>query len=470
MALDFNTMEYISDDVLLNIFTFLDKKTLCIVARVCKRWRRVSCDHTLWRHLNLRRIRRCQSADFLNSIISTRLSSLRSVHFGGLHIKFSTLKSMFTRCKKLEAVTFGRGSKLQRHTKRRTMFIPPLVKTIDLRLSRGDFEFLLASGPRFQNLINLGIGRESYSSNFFPHLFCQATNLKILDLTNCESLIDDQVYDIFSRCLHLESLCIIGCRKLVGTFFPNLVRNCVRLKTLLIRYIPITDNVLCSCNWESLPLEELDISACPEITWVGLSALVGSLQHIRYLNMSYCGIGHAVTDAVLRHLLTRGIAQKIEMLDIRWSFLVTAGALKNFLTQCKKLRYLGIYQSSGVSSSVISEVANSLPELRTVEFGGLKQEILTASHILHSLREHCKELSTLSLINFCTINVPCDEKQFSDLVRLSKNLERINLCDCTEELVTAARNGMNDSNVTVTEKWECALPPPSHTLDFVTRS
>ena len=462
-------MNHISDDILLLIFSFFNKKELCEAAKVNKRWHRVSCDPSLWKDLNLQRILSGHSSDFLNPMVTTRLSSLRNVHFGPMHIKFKTLKSVLVRCKKLETIIFGRGSRVQKHAKRKAMIIPQNIQTLDMRLAKGNFEFLLASGPRFQSLVHFGIGRDSYTHNFFPHLFCQATNLKILDLTNCDSLVDDQLYDVFTRCTLLESLCLIGCRKLTGTFLPNLARTCRRLQTLLIRYMPITDSVLCSCEWDLLPLEEIDISACPEITWMGLSSFIPKLNRVRYLNMSYCGIGHAVTDAILTQLLVRGIASKIEMLDLRWSFLVSAHVLREFLSSCKNLQYLGIYQSNGVNSSVVSDVAKHLPRLKTIEFGGLKQEILTSSHMLQSLRENCKQLSVLSLINFCTISVPCDERQFEELIKSAKNLERINLCDCSEELVAAARTGALNTQVNVTERWECALPPPVHTLDFVTR-
>ena len=459
----------ISDDILLNIFSFLPKRDLCTVAKVNRRCRRVSYDASLWRELDLRRAIHRQTSDFLNGMIPAKFSSLRRVHFGAIQIKIRTLKSMLIRCSKLETIIFGRGSKLQKNNKKRTVIIPSAIKTLDMRLARGDFEFLLASGPRFHGLLNFGIGRDSYSPNFFPHLFCQATNLKILDLTNCDGLVDDQLYDVFARCTLLESLCLIGCRKLNGTFFPNLVRTCKYLRTLLIRYVPITDHILNSCEWELLPLEEIDISACPEITWVGLSAFLGKLSRIRYLNMSYCGIGHAVTDVTLQEMLRRGICSQLEMLDIRWSFLVSYDILCQFLCNCTNLRYLGIYQSNGVTSNIVSEVTKHLPKLKIVEFGGLRQEMLTSSSMLKSLEENCKQLSTVSLINFCTISIPCDETQFLGLIKASKNLTRINLCDCSDDLVTAAKNAAVGSNVNITELWECALPPPANTLDFVTR-
>ena len=460
----------VSDDVLLNIFSFLRKRDLCSVAKVSRRCRRISYDTSLWKELNLRRALHGHSSDFLNNMIPKKFTSLRRVHFGAMQIKLRTLKSMLSRCRRLETIIFGRGCKLQKSNRKWTLIIPSSIKTLDMRLARGDFDFLLASGPRFQSLLNFGIGRDSYSPNFFPHMFCQAVNLRILDLTNCDTLVDDQLYDVFTRCTLLESLCLIGCRKLVGTFFPNLVRSCRQLRTLLIRYVPINDHVLSSCEWELLPLEEIDISACPEITWVGLSALLAKLNRIRYLNMSYCGIGHAVTDIILQQMLTRGVSSQLEMLDIRWSFLVTAEMLRQFLTNCKRLKYLGIYQSNGVTSSVIAGVAKCLPELRTVEFGGLRQEMLTSSSMLSSLKDHCKQLSIVSLINFCAVSVSCEEGHFQELFKASKHLERVNLCDCSDELVTAARNAAVSSNVCITELWECALPPPVNTLDYVTRA
>lgn len=458
-----------SDDIWLSIFSFLEKQDLCLVATVNKTWARISCDPSLWREINLKCFSASHCSKFLKSLMSTRLAGLRSINLAAIHISFNTLRQLWTKCRKLEVVIFGRNSRLEKHGLSRYAHVPAKIKTLDLRLVKGDFEFLLASGYRLQGLENFGLGRGSYSMSFFPHLFLRTLNLKVLDLTNCENVIDDQMEYIFTQTRNLESLCMIGCRKLKGAFFPEMIENCPRLRTLLVRYLPITDTVVCSCDWQKLSLEELDISACPEITWVGLSSLVSKLHSIRYLNMSYCGIGHAVTDAVLCQLLTNGIAGKLQMLDIRWSFLVSAPSLQYFLKHCQSLQYLGIYQSNGVTSNVISEMAVYLKELRIVEFGGLRPEILTSSQMLQSLQESCKHLSTLSLINFCSINKPCDESQFAELIGLSGNLVRINLCDCSDDLVLAAKEAAKNSAVLITEKWECALPPPAYTLDSVIR-
>ncbi len=462
-------METISDDILLNIFSHLDKRQLCAITRVNRRWARISCDQSFWKELNFKKFKVGYNGTFLAGFIPKRLVSLRRISLGAINISFNNLKLLWTTCKNLETIVFGRNSRLLKSRKRRTVCIPPKTKTLDLRLVKGDFEFLLASGGRFQSVENFGLGRGSYCLIMFPHLFCQTVNLKILDLTNCEHLTDDVMEDAFLRSSKLESLCLIGCRKLTGTFFPSLIEHCKNLKTLLVRYLPITDDVLCSCDWTQLPLEELDISACPDLTSIGLCALLSKLDRIRYLNMSYCGIGHAVTDAVLDKLSTHGAVDKLQMLDLRWSFLVSASSLRSFLTRCKDLQYLGIYQSNGVTSSVVSDVACYLSELRTIEFGGLRQEILTSSHMLQNLKEYCKNLSTLSLINFCSINQASDQKQFSDFIASARELKRVNLCDCVEDLVLAATDAASNTAVSITEKWECALPPPTYTLDSVTR-
>ncbi|VDP30640.1 unnamed protein product [Schistosoma mattheei] len=42
------------EKIMLQIFSHLSHPELCNIARVCKMWRRLAYDHSLWQSLNLR--------------------------------------------------------------------------------------------------------------------------------------------------------------------------------------------------------------------------------------------------------------------------------------------------------------------------------------------------------------------------------------------------------------------------------
>ena len=464
-----HNMDNLPDHIFLRILNFLPKVDLCSAANVSRRWKRVSYDRSLWHHLNLKHCHQNMSEQDFLMLIRTRLASVRQIHFGGLKISVKTFKELCRKCHHLEMLTFGRDSELICKGKTRVIYLPETLKAMDVRLSSGKFDFLKRFDARFEKLEYFGLGAETFSLDYFPELFFGMPNLKMLDFTNCEDLTDAALKDVVRVLPLLESLCLIGCRKVEGDFLEDLTENCKQIRTLLLRYLPIEDRVLQSRRWREIDLEELDISACPNITGNGLSVFLPQLKSIRYLNMSYCGIGHAVTDDVLYEMMMSGVCLQLEMLDIRWSFLLSSCCLSNFLPCCKNLMFIGIYQSSGVFSSVISGSVSHLPRMQIIEFGGLRREVLTATPLLTDIKLHCKELDTLSVINFTTLNKFCDEKYFTDFITGNPTLKRINLCDCAPELVRAARVAAASSSVTISERWECALPPPIYTLDTITR-
>lgn len=47
----------IPDSLLLKVFEYLSVKDICLLSRVCKRWRQIASDKTLWRHIDLTNMR-----------------------------------------------------------------------------------------------------------------------------------------------------------------------------------------------------------------------------------------------------------------------------------------------------------------------------------------------------------------------------------------------------------------------------
>lgn len=48
------TIEKMPDKILLRIFSYLPHRQVSRLARVCKKWRMISCDTRLWTHVSLR--------------------------------------------------------------------------------------------------------------------------------------------------------------------------------------------------------------------------------------------------------------------------------------------------------------------------------------------------------------------------------------------------------------------------------
>ncbi|EDO40357.1 predicted protein, partial [Nematostella vectensis] len=147
--------------------------------------------------------------------------------------------------------------------------------------------------------------------------------LVILDCTNCDTITDEVLAKVGQSCPLLESVCLNG-------------YECFQCY-----------------SWKNIRLEEIDISACAQLTHVGLISLVSRMHSLRYLNLSYCGVGRAVTDEVLLEMATQRSCMNLEMLDVRWSLTLTPDALFTLAQAAPFLKCLGVYQSSNISPAAM---------------------------------------------------------------------------------------------------------------------
>ena len=459
----------LTDECVLRIFLNLDKISLCRAAQTCARWYNISKDRTLWKVVNLTPFT-FEIDDYnFQTLIKSKMNRTEKLHFGSMRVTFKMLRSISNNCREMKMLVFGRNCSIEEITRRRQRIaFPKRVQTVDLRMALGDFEFLIDLQHTFYHLINFGIGPRSFNRISLPYMFAKLPNLRTVDFTNCPEIDDAGLQVLSIHCPNVESICLIGCRHIYGTTFPSLIKNCKNLRTLLLRYLKIEDEVLAQDVWKDSVIEELDVSACPRITWQGLFPFLSQLKHVTYLNMSYCGEGHAVNDTVLFEMANTGIAERLKMLDLRWSFYITPNALASFIPKCKQLEYLGIYQSFQVKADDIAALIIHLPTIKILEFGCSYPQELNRSRIIPKLMTSAKNIEVLSLINFTSCSSKDDYKYLKSFMKKSCKLKRINFCDCSPELVKMGKEASKSiKRVEVTVKWECALPPPKNTLDSI---
>ena len=199
----------------------------------------------------------------------------------------------------------------------------------------------------------------------------------------------------------------------------------------------------------------------------GLIRLLTQIKTFRYLNLSYCGIGRAVTDSVLIAMTSYGSSAQIEMLDIRWSMNITPQVLREFLKSCPNLKCLGIYQSSHINCNAMAELLDCVPKLEILEFGAFGKASISESFLFPNLVRHCPQLKALSLINFLSLNPYTDGQLFGRLLNGCSRLERINLCEPDPTLTSLIGSIRVTTTAKITQRWQCVLPAPDVTLDAV---
>ncbi|XP_032237406.1 F-box/LRR-repeat protein 2-like [Nematostella vectensis] len=462
-------MDGLPDVVVLKVFSFLSVADLGQVSRVCYQWQRIAYDHSLWKAVNLRRFAGSINEEILTALIRTRFSpQLVTLNLGGCRISHEVLMELTRKCKHLRYLIFGRGSKLRSPLLKRSVVyeFPPELELLELRPVKGDFTFMRRISRHFCSVKYLGIGVMS-SKGAVPHIFTKMQQLVILDCTNCDTITDEVLAKVGQSCPLLESVCLNGCKLVYGTTFSEFLSCCKRLKTLLLRYTPVRDECFQCYSWKNIRLEEIDISACAQLTHVGLISLVSRMHSLRYLNLSYCGVGRAVTDEVLLEMATQRSCMNLEMLDVRWSLTLTPDALFTLAQAAPFLKCLGVYQSSNISPAAMAEVLVALPRLEVLEYGAFGKAALSDTMLIPNLIRHCKLLRSLSLINFASLDSGSDSIVLNALSEGCQVLNRINLCEPDPSLLALVHRAPESTKSKITQRWQCVLPPPVHTLDTV---
>ena len=469
----------VTDEIILRIFTLLNKRTLMKIAQVCVRWYKIVKDKSLWKVISLSPSTFELTDEGFRTLAKTRLYFTEKLHVCNVRVTFAMLRSMNIHCRNLKTLLFGRNCTMEEVRRKHYVMFSKNIQTLDMRLASGSFDFLCNLKYKLPNLIHLGVGPCSFDRLNLLEFLTKLPNLRYVDFTNCIDIGDGCVEHLSTKCPNIESLCLIGCRNIVGKHFDSLINNCKNLKTLLLRYLKIGDDVLAQNFWKGSVIQEIDISACPRITAQGLFSFLGQLEELEYLNMSYCGEGNAVNNTVLYEMANSGLATKLKMLDIRWSFHITPNALRSLLYKCQKLEHLGIYQSFQIKAANVADLLTYLPSLKILEFGSSNPQELSCGLLVRKLMSSTKNIQVLSLINFKSTNSPDDFKHLKSFFKESTTLRRINFCDCASHLVRLGKGaekqigselymkGIKRREIEITTKWECALPPPRNTIDSI---
>lgn len=294
------------------------------------------------------------------------------------------------------------------------------LENLDLRFLYGDdckvFMTLLKELKTVQCLGIDNIG----STADLDIIFASLSNLRIVHCQNSTSFNDAHV-DILARsCPNLESLCLAGCIYFTGISFPRLLTECTRLKTLMLSCTRLRNQHLTRTDWGQARLTELDISYCYGIAESGLMELLPKLTGLRYLQLSFCGWGRALTDEVI-NAMSQTQYKRLETLDVHSNFNITGETLCKFVrNSCTELTTLCV--GSAINSS--EELESLLKGLRSLKhFYITKQASIRTETVFDCVKRFCQQIETLALYNFYAVNRHRVEEALVELVLACKFLK-----------------------------------------------
>lgn len=281
-------------NIMLQVFQFLDVKTLCASSTVCRRWYHLVCDRSLWKFVDLRSWP--LSLRTLWKIVRNRLSdSVLELLIKGFigttkkneNISPSLLEEIKTKCPNLE--TLGLCYCDMRNVP--AQCLPRNLKSLLLDHSivpLGWFEGLQCE-KFFPNLLELNLTYCTRVENSDLLSVTKIKTLENLNLSYCYRVGDEGIHHIACNLSKLTALDLSNCPNITDLGLHHIGRHLTGLKSLnLLSNWRITDAGIPSLVHSLTKLDYLNLSSCKEVTNVGLSEITDKCKKLKVLDITGC--------------------------------------------------------------------------------------------------------------------------------------------------------------------------------------
>ena len=341
-------MENLPESVLLKIFSYFRISELVRVSRVNSDWRRVAYDKHLWREVNLGKYCKNISDLTLRKLIRNVFSiRLKYLCLAKINISSGTLHLLRQNCPRLKTLILENATFYESYKEFLEIdYFPRNLKELNIAHSIGDgsiYRNIMKSfeSDTLERLTVCDAFLELFSENrstFLNFFLRQRLSLKVLEFSFCKELGDDLLIQILLCCRNLKSLCVRRCSNVKGYSLKSIFDTSPNLRSLALNGAMIRDEVFKTVNWKHCLLVKLDLSWCRHITEDALLQTLPEInQFLRYLYVSCCGYGHALTDKVLE-AMTQKSWKFLHELDVSTSYEITDRGLEGFLVKCHDIR------------------------------------------------------------------------------------------------------------------------------------
>lgn len=269
-----NRMDDLPENLLLKIFEYLAVKELCIAGRVCRQWRRIVRDNTLWRHVDLLNYRldlkkmwkliRSHLSECLLSIKIKGFLDTGKPKFGAYSLSDAMLKDLKERCPNLKEI----------HLKN--------CNTMNLDPS------LLPSG-----LVKLTLENCAIEPGLMKHFTRDLPELSYLDVSRTVRF-DDRELSYVCGTDQLKVLIMNGCYRVTAEGLSKAAQQMASLERMEIGDAAIENK---NQNFElaahhmtrhMVSLKHLNLQGCKPLTSDILKVLLSGLKKLETLNVACC--------------------------------------------------------------------------------------------------------------------------------------------------------------------------------------
>ncbi|XP_061182468.1 F-box/LRR-repeat protein 12-like [Saccostrea echinata] len=263
------------ENLLLKIFGYLPVKELCIIGRVCRQWRRIVRDNSLWRHVDLLnyRLDLKKMWKVIRSHLSECLISIKVKGFmdtgkpkSGAHsLSDAMLNDLKDRCPNLEEIHLKNCNTTNLNPK---LFPSTLVK-LTLENCAVQPGLMKNFSQDLPQLLFLNVSGTVRFDDIELSYLCQAEQLKVLIIVNgCYCVSVESLSKIAQNLKNLLEL------ELADTGIKNTNQN------LELAVHHMTRNLS--------SLQHLNFKGCASLSPVILQNLLSGLKKLKILNIACC--------------------------------------------------------------------------------------------------------------------------------------------------------------------------------------
>nr|AGE81787.1 F-box and leucine-rich repeat protein 12 [Xenopus laevis] len=284
-------LSWLPDSVLLEVLSFLSIRDLVRSGRVCKRWRRLIMDKTLWRHINLTPYK-LNSKTLWHLIRHKFVASLQTLK----------LKGMLQSVKKQEFLTPAILQEMEKrfphlktlHLEQTNLhslsyyYFPSTLKTLELsqcELPMNLFKAPPNKGRTFPKLEHLFLSNVSSFSNHHVETICSYSALKTLSLCGTYRVKDVGIQKSLPFLRGLEHLKLQGCD--ISDITLHLIGcHLKHLRTLALTDISSLTDAGLACLSGVKTLEKLLIEYNTHLSLNSIIAVCVTLPALGYLSLN----------------------------------------------------------------------------------------------------------------------------------------------------------------------------------------
>ncbi|XP_075684581.1 uncharacterized protein LOC142652779 isoform X2 [Rhinoderma darwinii] len=359
------------DELWIYIFSLLSHGDLSKVAQVCRRFRYIANDDSLWKVITIINYHSIKDSCLVSiGLHHPESISLYRCHDNTQSITDVGFRQLFQHCKdslKELNITNCSGEIFKGDT---VLFYVShyLTRLISVNISwtgatdRGIISLVQASAC----LQSLSMNGCNITDNAITALLEKHRKSLIkLEIFGCHSLTAKCLISVATECVHLENLNIgripkatdvcltkiasnlhkittlnlTGLNAVRDRAVHHIVKQCSNLKNLsLSSCLQVTDVSLVEISTYRTTIKYLDLSGCKKVSDIGIQALARSCQQLQYLDLSSTGTGKRGVC-----LLASYCYATLECLKLSFCKEVTADAIEKLCKNCTRLKVLHLY-------------------------------------------------------------------------------------------------------------------------------